>query len=366
MTRRLEVMVVDDSVVVRKMVTDILTRGGDATSVVTAANGVVALEKMRHAKPDVVILDVEMPEMGGLETLERIRQTYPHLPVLMFSSYTERAGVLTLEALARGASDYVTKPSTRSGGAVSLDSVRTELLGKVRAITQQPEPPSVDVPPPAVPAARKPGGPRCEAIVIAASTGGPNALTEVFAHLRADFPVPVLVVQHMLPMFTRLLAERLDASSGLRVTEGLDGAEIRPGFAFVAPGDHHMEVVRNALGQPTIRLQQGPQENSCRPAADVLFRTAASVYGPSLLGVVLTGMGHDGLRGSVEICAAGGAVFAQDRESSVVYSMPGAVIGAGLAERILPLAEVGPELVRVAGRPIPRGAIQALEAKDGR
>jgi two-component system chemotaxis response regulator CheB len=182
-------------------------------------------------------------------------------------------------------------------------------------------------------------------VAIGTSTGGPNALDEVFAGLPADLPVPVVVVQHMPPMFTRLLAERLSARHAIKVSEGRPDGVLRPGHAWLAPGDFHMSVAREGA-EVRVRLNQDPPENSCRPAADVLFRSVAQAFGPGALAVVLTGMGQDGLRGCEAVRAAGGQVLAQDEATSVVWGMPGFVARAGLADRVLPLALVAPEIVR--------------------
>jgi two-component system chemotaxis response regulator CheB len=188
-------------------------------------------------------------------------------------------------------------------------------------------------------------------VAIASSTGGPNALADIFARLPADFPVPIVLVQHMPPMFTRLLAERLSAQFPIRVHEGASGSVLEPGHAWVAPGDHHMIVVRNALSVRLL-LHQDPPENSCRPAADVLLRSVAQAYGAHSLAVVLTGMGQDGLRGCEAIKAAGGQILAQDEATSVVWGMPGYVARAGLAERVLPLSLIADEILRrVRGTP---------------
>ncbi len=361
--RVVRVLVVDDSVVVRKIIGDALSGVPGIEVVATAANGRIALTKIPVVRPDVVTLDVEMPEMGGLETLVAIRASWPRLPVVMFSSLTERAASITLQALSLGASDYATKPNATSM-LEATEHVRAQLVPKVLCFggaRTSSAPARMPTPAAGSPAtgplpARRPGGSgaRVEVVAIGSSTGGPNALAQVLAALPAGFPVPIAITQHMPPLFTRMLAERLTSSSSLTVVEATDGAELRPGVALVAPGDFHMEAVK--LGSHArVRLHQGPLENSCRPSVDPMFRSLAEVYGPSVLAVVLTGMGKDGTDGAGAISRAGGSVLAQDEASSVVWGMPGFVVKSGLADAVLPLAAVGAEIaLRVAsgrGRP---------------
>ncbi|MBN8232331.1 chemotaxis-specific protein-glutamate methyltransferase CheB [Corallococcus macrosporus] len=348
----IRVLVVDDAAVVRRQVSQLLGSAPGLEVVATAANGRIALAKVEQFQPDVVLLDLEMPELDGLETLKLLRQRAPELPVVMFSALTERAGMLTLEALALGARDYVTKPTSAGGMNVTVESVRDELVRKLRAFDVRPPSPTM-APFPATralqPRPRVPA--RVEAIVIGASTGGPGALVRVVSALPADLPVPVLIVQHMPPLFTRLLAERLQGVSPLSVREAVTGASVQPGAVWVAPGDFHLAVYRDAGG---VRLltHQGPTENACRPAVDLLFRSAAEVYGAGVLAVVLTGMGQDGLRGCRKVSEAGGQVVVQDQASCVIGSMPGAVEQAGLADAVVPLDALALELVR---RVDPRG-----------
>jgi two-component system chemotaxis response regulator CheB len=339
---KIRVLVVDDAVVFRRLVADELAADPALDVVGTAANGRIALAKLTQVNPDIVILDIEMPELDGLATLREIRKTHPKLPVIMFSALTERGAEATLDALALGASDYFTKPTDAGGLDGSLKIIREELIPEIKALCRRSEAPAVAATPPA-PSATRAG--RIELLAIATSTGGPSALADLFAGLPADLPVPVVIVQHMPPMFTRLLAERLSAQSALRVEEGRSGGALLAGHAWIAPGDHHMVVARDVTGARVL-IHQGPPENSCRPAADVLFKSAAKAFGPSVLAVVMTGMGQDGLRGCEAIRAAGGQVIVQDEATSVVWGMPGAVARAGLAERTLPLALLAPEVVR--------------------
>ena len=341
---RIRVLVVDDSVVIRRVVTDVLSADPDV-EVGSAATGCIALAKLTQACYDLVVLDVEMPEMDGLETLAAIRKTHPRLPVVMFSALTEQGATATLDALALGATDYFAKPSGPGGLDESRRVLREELLPAIKQLCPQPVvKPSAALFAPVMSGAAATGGP-VTAVVIASSTGGPNALRDVFQTLPADLPVPILIVQHMPPMFTKMLAERLTASSRVPVEEATHGAVVRRGRAVIAPGDFHMIVGRD-LATVRVFLHQEAPENSCRPAADPLFRSAVKVYGGGTLAVVLTGMGSDGLRGCEAVRAAGGQVLAQDEATSVVWGMPGAVARAGLANRLLPLSMVGPEIIR--------------------
>lgn len=368
MLGKIRVMIVDDAVVVRRLITDALSADPDIEVVGTAPNGRVALQKLPMLKPDVVTMDIEMPEMDGLETLTELRKTYTKLPVIMFSTLTERGGQATLEALARGATDYVTKPANVGSVTEGIARCRDELVPKIKWLAgRRPPPPPVAkvVVPLAVTAvksgiphvARPPRAARIEAIVIGISTGGPVALSKLIPQLPADLPVPMFVVQHMPPVFTRLLAERLQASSGVRVVEAHHGMKADRGNVYIAPGGHHMIVRRtgDALGTVVIELNIDPPECSCRPAVDVLFRSAARAYGSALLAGVLTGMGSDGTHGAQAIRAAGGQVIAQDEASSVVWGMPGSVVHAGLADEILPLERFAMTLTRraCAGRDSP-------------
>jgi two-component system chemotaxis response regulator CheB len=339
---KVRVLIVDDAVVIRRLVADALSADPALEVVGTAANGRIALAKLPQVNPDVVILDVEMPELDGLATLREIRKMHPKLPVIMFSSLTERGASATLDALALGATDYFTKPAPAGGLEESLRVIRDEMIPEIKAVCGR----TAAAPAVAPPVASGPmrAGP-IDVVAIGTSTGGPNALVDVFAGLPADLSVPVVIVQHMPPMFTRMLAERLSARNALKVEEGRPGAVLQPGGAWIAPGDFHMEVAREGT-RVALRLHQESPENSCRPAADVLFRSVARAYGPNALAVVLTGMGQDGLRGCEAVREAGGQVIAQDEGTSVVWGMPGFVARAGLADRVLPLGLVAPEIVR--------------------
>jgi two-component system, chemotaxis family, protein-glutamate methylesterase/glutaminase len=348
---KIRVLVVDDSVVIRRLVTDVLTSDPEIEVVGVAANGRIALEKITQVNPDLVTLDVEMPEMDGLQTLAAIRKTHPRLPVIMFSTLTERGGVTTLEALSLGASDYVTKPANVGSASAAMARVRDDLIPKIKGLCGRASNPQVKLPV-AISAVRRPTpshaavlNRRIEIVAIGTSTGGPNALGEIVPEIPGDFPVPIVIVQHMPPIFTKLLADRLAAKSNIDVQECRAGDELRPAAAWIAPGDYHM-IVDKSAGRARLDLNQGPPENSCRPAVDVLFRSVARIYGPSVLTVILTGMGKDGFRGCEHIREVGGQIIVQDEASSVVWGMPGFVARAGLADQVLPIEQIAGEIVR--------------------
>lgn len=335
--RPLRVLVVDDSVVIRRLVSDVLSADADIEVVGTAANGRIALEKLDALRPDAVTLDIEMPVLDGLGTLRELRRSHSRLPVVMFSTLTQRGGIATLEALALGASDYVTKPSNVGSANQAMENVREQLIPKIKALCGRR---TIVAPPRSAPAPR-PNRPskRVELLAIGCSTGGPEALERVLPLLPATFPVPVVVVQHMPPMFTGLLAARLNNRCALEVVEAAEGDVLRPGRVLIAPGGRHL-VLRRSGGRTVVELNDDPPENFCRPAVDPMFRTAAEVYGPGVLATVLTGMGTDGRKGAEAVRSSGGSVLAQDAASSVVWGMPGAVVEAGLADQVLPLASV--------------------------
>ncbi|WP_018685577.1 protein-glutamate methylesterase/protein-glutamine glutaminase [Actinokineospora enzanensis] len=338
------VLVVDDSVVIRRLVTDVLSADPKVRVIGTAPDGKIALAKIAQLKPDVVTLDVEMPVLNGVETVREIRKTNPKLPVIMFSTLTSDGAEATVAALAAGATDYVTKPANAGSVNKAVNEVREQLLPRIHALCGKP----VYAPPPPRPpdAAKKAAGPRppVQAVFIGSSTGGPEALRTVLTKLPATLPVPILVAQHMPPVFTTMLARRIDQESALRVVEATEGDPLRPGSVYIAPGGRHMEVVK-APGGARIRLHDGPMENHCRPAVDVLFRSAARVYGAGSLVVMLTGMGQDGKLGTQGLAALGAGVLAQDQASSVVWGMPGAVVSAGLADAVLPLGQIAENIV---------------------
>ena len=349
----IRILIVDDSSVIRRVLADALARDSAIEVVGSAADGTIALSKISLLKPDLVTLDIEMPGMSGLETVAAIRKLHPHLPVIMFSTLTERGATSTLEALSLGASDYVTKPSNTGSLEETRSRIQQELIPKVKAlckcrdlVTQPLSAPLV------VSRAHRSGidirqsrAGRVDVVAIGTSTGGPNALAALLPSLPMDLPVPVVIVQHMPPLFTRLLAERLNKISRIAVREGEEGALLTPGTAWIAPGDFHMTLRRDPNGV-RLAMNRQPAENSCRPAVDVLFRSVAEAYGANSLAVILTGMGSDGQRGSQSIREAGGQVLVQDEPTSVVWGMPGQVVAAGLSDAILSLDAIPKEISR--------------------
>lgn len=357
----IRVMIVDDAIVVRKALTDALSHVAELEVAGTASNGRLALAKLNTLRPDIILLDIEMPEMTGLEAIPEIRKILPRVPIIMFSTLTERGAESTLDALSLGATDYVTKPSNSDMGSTS-ESITRDLIPKIKALCRirSAAPDATAGSPPAAPAleriALRPRSASAHArlgiIAIGVSTGGPDALGVLLPSFPARFPLPIVVVQHMPPIFTGLLAKRLATKCALPVRECQPGDALSPGCIWIAPGDYHM-VVEKEMDRRLLCTTQGPRENFCRPSVDVLFRSVAEVYGANSLGVILTGMGQDGLKGCEALCAAGASVIVQDEASSVVWGMPGYVARAGLAEKILPLNQICGEITRrVAAQPM--------------
>jgi two-component system chemotaxis response regulator CheB len=358
----IRILVVDDSVVIRKLLSDSLSADRELEVVGVAGDGRIALAKIALLKPDLLTLDIEMPVMDGLTTLAEVRKLYPKLPVIMFSTLSEHGAAATLDALALGASDYVAKPGNTGSPEVALERVLNELIRKIKALCGKA--PVKLLPLPGSQAAskvRSKPNPRIEVVAIGTSTGGPNALAEVLPRIANDFPVPIVVVQHMPPIFTRLLAQRLASRSAIVVEEGTAGALLCAGHAWIAPGNFHMKVTHTGL-EWRLSMNQAAPENSCRPAVDVLFRSVAAAYGANVLAVVMTGMGSDGVLGAQDIRDAGGDVIIQDEASSVVWGMPGLVHASGLADGAYPLDHLAAEITRRVLQS--RGTRRSLEMKS--
>jgi two-component system chemotaxis response regulator CheB len=363
--RPLRILAADDSAVMRSVLWKLFLMHAEERSSElprmelcgVARDGVECLEQMRQLSPDVLVLDLEMPRMNGLDVLDRLQVDNPELPVIMCSAYTEHGARSTLEALARGASDYVTKPSEQRDFAAAMLSLSQQLLPRIAALVKRAslggEAVESTLAPDPLQKARSVAGstkpsPPIEIVVIGLSTGGPAALEQLLPKLPKDFPVPVLIVQHMPKLFTSALAERLDRCCALRVEQAYDNAIIRPGTVWLAPGDVHMEIApRRAMGEDgegrsegrssRVRLHQEEPLNHCRPSVDYLFFSAARMYGARALALVMTGMGADGLNGARAIHEGGGTVLAQDEATSAVWGMPGRVSEAGIARATLPL-----------------------------
>ncbi len=353
----IRILVVDDSVVIRKLLSETLSADPELEVVGSASDGRIGLAKIAQLHPDLVTLDIEMPVLNGLETLAEVRKLYPKLPVIMFSTLTERGALATLDALSLGASDYATKPSNTGSPAGAIAAIRAELIPKIKALCAGAVTKLKSLPPPCPPVqVRRPVNRRIEIVAIGTSTGGPNALAEVLPRIPKDFPLPIVVVQHMPPIFTHLLAERLGARSEISVKEGSSDVVLTPGHAWIAPGNFHMTVKRAGVSS-RLGLNQDRPENSCRPSVDVLFRSVADVYGANVLGVVMTGMGSDGVIGARCIRERGGEIIIQDEDSSVVWGMPGLVHAAGQADAVYPLNQLAQEIARrVSQSRAPKGA----------
>ena len=350
MTSPIRVLVVDDSVVVRKMLRDSLSQDPIVKVTDVAANGNIALNKIKASMPNLVVLDVDMPGMNGLETLQNIRASWPKLPVILFTGMSDHEAISGMKAMELGANAVIAKPSNLNGRRGAEESIVGQLLPMIKSIcvgdvelmrsqriVQQAS--KVDSNTQSKSTKRKSAKQQLAILAIGSSTGGPNALADVIGALPGTLPVPVIVTQHMPPNFTRHLAERLNNTSALKVVEGQPGMNLEAGCVYIAPGDYHMCVERSGT-DVVIRTNQAPLENSCRPAVDPMLRSVAEVYGSSSLVVILTGMGSDGLKGCEIIHQLGGRIFVQDEETSVVWGMPGFVSRAGLAERDVPLAQI--------------------------
>lgn len=356
-------MVIDDSDVTRQLIAEALIDEHDIEVVGLAPSGRIALDKIDYLHPDLVTLDLHAPDGDGDSTLESIRRGHPKIALILFASQADRESAATRDALGTAAHVFITKPTGIRSSDAAVRILRAELVPRIRDLCGRSPRSSLDASD-TVEVARGSrraiapltlSGGRIDAVVMAASTGGPQALGQVIPALSPDLPVPVLIVQHMPEDFTRLMADRLDAAGPLKVQEGVSGALVRPGEVWLAPGGYHM-VLRRRGALVELQITDDPPVNSCRPAADLLFSSAADVYGPRVLGVVLTVMGSDGLRGSESLVEAGGLVVAQDESSSAVWGMPGEVARAGLAHAVVPIERMAAEITRRAstGRSLPR------------
>ena len=385
-----KILIVDDSVLARRLISSALEVESFVRIVGSAVNGRNALQKIEQLRPDIVIMDLEMPEMDGIEALKKVKESHPHVAVIMYSSVGQNMSEKTILALELGAEDFIAKPSGSQDVAEAKGLIHSSLIPKIKALhgkkkthdkPADPEPVAVPKPepkpepvkptpvavsvrnPPKKTVKKKPvfalkpvkevAPPvtrvrtkryPVEVVAIGVSTGGPNALSRLMPTIPASIPVPIVIVQHMPATFTKTLASRLDATSQLRIQEGQAGEVLKPGDAWIAPGGYHMVVERQSEGV-VLQLNEDPPEQGCRPAVDVMFRSIAQVYGKNTLAVILTGMGKDGLDGGEAIIKEGGVLYAQDEESSVVWGMPGAVTRAGLAEKVVPLDKMGYEIM---------------------
>ncbi|MFN4896051.1 MAG: chemotaxis response regulator protein-glutamate methylesterase [Pseudomonadota bacterium] len=340
---KIKLLLVDDSMVIRRALRECFRDDPEIQVVGVAESGLRALEQIEALKPDIITLDIEMPDMDGLETLRCLRERGSELPVIVFSKHTSHGAKITMDVLELGASDVVAKPVAHGGKGSPCEIVKRQLRSRVRALGRRAHrllsPKQLSVSPLVVPTAIFDIGRQMEAVGIAISTGGPAALIEIVTNLEPDIQAPIFITQHMPPGFTHFLAERLAVRGKLAATEAQDGMIVQTGTIYVAPGDFHLEIV-GALDGDRIRLSQSEPENSCRPSADVMFRSLAERYGAGLLSIVMTGMGNDGRRGCEIAKAHGGVVVAQDEQSSLVWGMPRAVITAGLHDAVVPLSGI--------------------------
>jgi len=349
------VMLVDDSAIVRGLYARWIDTQPDIEIVARCGNGLQALRRIRDCRAEVVILDVDMPEMDGLATLPKLLQVAPGVRVLMASTLTQANSQMSLKALELGAADCLHKPHSGERFAPT-DAFQADLMARIRALGRDyraktgARGPNWKIdrrvePRPASSAGdtvvlRKVNPVRPDVIAIGASTGGPQALAQVLKDIMGKVQPPILITQHMPKTFTAILSQHLEKVSGMACGEGVDGEPVTPGRVYLAPGGRHM-VVDASSGAKVIRLTDDAPENFCRPAVDPLFRSVARAYGARALGVVLTGMGQDGAVGGLAIAEAGGNVLVQDKETSVVWGMPGATAWAGAAAQILPLSDIG-------------------------
>lgn len=342
--KSVQVLIVDDSVVMRLMLTEALSEQPGIEVAGTASNGKLAIQRCEQLKPDIVTLDLEMPEMDGMTAITRLREIRPDIRILICSSLSRRGAEITLEALRLGAHDYITKPSTGLSAAENVDLLRHDLLPRIRQFfpSGERQQKSHVAPPSLKP--KWPGLKTAAILAIGVSTGGPTALAEIIPQFPAGFPLPVVIVQHMPPSFTASLADRLQRISAIEVSEAKDGDPVLPGKALIAPGGFHMKLVKH--GEKILAsLNTDPPENSCRPAVDVLFRSVAELYPGKALGAILTGMGSDGAKGLLAMKQAGAYVVAQDEKSCVVWGMPGEAVRLGVADKVLPLHAIVPDLL---------------------
>lgn len=344
-TSPLRILIVDDSALFRQSVAAVLREVPGVEVVGTARDGVDAIAKMQTLAPELITLDVEMPNMNGIETLREMNRLRIKSRAIMISSLTEAGAKVTLDALFEGAFDFIQKPT--GGMTQSRELLRGALIEKLaafdahRRVGRTPATHrSVQTPRETVVTENQ-----CELVVIGLSTGGPQMLRHVVPKFEAEFPVPIVIVQHMPPKYTETMANRLDELSEVRVIEATDNTRLNSGTAYIAPGGKQLLVTRQN-GLPTLRVNDDPPENSCRPSVDYTMRSAAQVYGGGVLAVIMTGMGRDGVIGCQAIASAGGHVYAQDEASSAVYGMPKAVADAGLVQRVLSLGKIAPAITR--------------------
>jgi two-component system chemotaxis response regulator CheB len=333
--RRVRVLFADDSAIVRGFMRRWIEDDHRIELVKACSGGAQAVAEAALHQPDVVVLDIEMPDMDGLTALSHLRKAAPHARIVMAATPTSQGAAATMKALGLGASDFIAKPDASALG--SVEAYKRELIGKIVALGESAGAPHGQA---HIRLRTKPQ-PCCppSVLVVAASAGGPSALQAFLTPIARRIEAPILIVQHMPASFTSVLAEKLEQATGKHCREARDGDTLAPGAMLLAPGDHHMQIARCPAGR-MVHLDKGDPVNFCRPAADLLFESAAAAFGPRVVGVVLTGMGHDGREGSGRIASAGGRVIVQDEASSLVWEMAGSVAMAGHAEAVKPLKDL--------------------------
>jgi two-component system chemotaxis response regulator CheB len=353
-TRPIRVMVVDDSLVIRGVISRILKNHPELEVTASASNGRLAVDRARRGGIDVIVLDIEMPEMDGLTALPKLLEIDPTFMVIMASTLTLRNADISIRALNAGAADYLPKPTATAEIGGASDFAR-ELVEKIKTLghrrIQVHEKSSADTRPktPGAIVLRKPSQMPPRILAVGSSTGGPQALSRLFSHLRGGITVPAVITQHMPPKFTEFLATHIAKETGLPCREASNGELLTPGHVLIAPGDYHLTLARSGASVSVV-LNQQLRENFCRPSVDPMLRSISSLYGASSLAVILTGMGSDGQRGCETLVSAGGTVMAQDEASSVVWGMPGAVARAGVCSSILPIDVLGQRLAAMIGQ----------------
>lgn len=343
------ILVIDDSAVVRGMLSKIIKAEPGLHLAGTAANGELGVAKAASIQPDIIVLDIEMPVMSGLEALVELRKAHPRIPIIMFSTLTEKGASVTLEALSIGASDYATKPTNAGTSVSASEQVRQDLITKIKALVDRQRRVVKPMVKPVVKPPRQCRTGEIDAVVLGSSTGGPAALEAVLGSFTAPLKVPMFIVQHMPPTFTHALAERLGRRSKFPVIEAQDGTRVEPGTCYIAPGGFHMVLSGPSPLDVTIQTNEGPRVKSCRPSVDVMTDSARELYGDRLVAVMLTGMGDDGADSFGRLSALGVEIIVQDEASSVVWGMPGAVAKAGAADRVLPVDKISSAIVDAVG-----------------
>ncbi|MHB8231593.1 MAG: protein-glutamate methylesterase/protein-glutamine glutaminase [bacterium] len=346
MAEPIRVLIVDDSPFMRRAISSLLEGENDIKVVGTAKDGQDGIRQIQDIKPDIVTMDIEMPVMNGLSALKIIMEKFP-LPVIMLSSLTEEGAKETLDALDLGAADYI--PKNLSNVSLNILKIKDELLSKIRAITAKKyyfksyrDAPVRE----SVPFINKSCNNKIDIVAIGSSTGGPKALQEVIPNLPQNFPVPIILVQHMPKAFTGSFAERLSSISHIKVMEASGGEIIKPGVAYLSPGDKHLSVVRAERGGVMISLSDEPEDLINKPSVSVMMESVAKLYPGKSIGVILTGMGSDGLLGMKKIKETGGKTIVQDEATCVVYGMPKAVADKGYADIILPIYKISDEIIK--------------------